>query len=347
MKFLVYADPHFCSSSSIVRGRGECYSIRLENEIKSISWAEHLANELQCLAIICLGDFFDKSQLNAEELTSLKEIYWSNLPHYFLVGNHEISSGDTSKSSSHLLSLVPNITIIDKPFSKKFSEAGDLDIAFLPYITERERKPLNEYLVPWEKRKRIIFSHNDIKGVIYGNIPSQDGFSLDEINDNCALYINGHIHNCGVISQIGCDVYNIGNLTGINFSEDATKYRHCAAVIDTDNFKVSFIENPFAFNFYKFDFTERLDLDALNLNCTSVITVKCWSDDVVFVKEKINQNPKIIESRVISVSKIKDVDPEETSSLTSVDHIAQFKNYIVEQLGSTEIVLKELAEISK
>ena len=82
MKLLVYGDPHWCQYSSIVRKQGEKYSVRLENLIKSINWVESTATEQGCECIINLGDFFDKSELNAEEITALNDVKWK--AHLFL-----------------------------------------------------------------------------------------------------------------------------------------------------------------------------------------------------------------------------------------------------------------------
>lgn len=94
MKFVLFTDNHFCQYSSVVRSRGEVYSQRLENQIKSINWVEGLADEVGAEAVICLGDFFDKPQLNAEELSALEEIKWSDRRHIFLCGNHEMGTHD-------------------------------------------------------------------------------------------------------------------------------------------------------------------------------------------------------------------------------------------------------------
>lgn len=37
MKILIYADNHFCETSSIIRSYGDKYTLRLENQIKSIN----------------------------------------------------------------------------------------------------------------------------------------------------------------------------------------------------------------------------------------------------------------------------------------------------------------------
>ena len=69
-----------------------------------------------------------------------------------------------------------------------------------------------EYLGNSSKGK-IIFSHNDIAGMNLGHFTSKDGFSIDEINDNCVLFINGHLHNSSWVGR-KYKIYNAGNLTG-------------------------------------------------------------------------------------------------------------------------------------
>jgi hypothetical protein len=76
---------------------------------------------------------------------------------------------------------------------------------------------------------------------------------VSEIENACDLFINGHIHHCGYVTE---KIINGGNLTGQNFTEDATKFEHCALIIDTDTMSVSFYKNPHALNFYKIDFTK-------------------------------------------------------------------------------------------
>ena len=76
MKIGIIGDIHFCEYSSILRTRGEEFSTRLENCIESINWAEETTADCDC--IIYLGDFFDKSSLNAAELSALRKIIWNN-----------------------------------------------------------------------------------------------------------------------------------------------------------------------------------------------------------------------------------------------------------------------------
>lgn len=349
MRILIYTDPHFCATSSIVRTRGEKYTTRLENEIKSIDWAEKLAMDTKCDAIFCLGDFFDKSELSAEELTALGDIKWANIQHYFIVGNHEMGSSNLSNSSAHILNLKADIEVIDKETRFDIeSKLGLISLQLIPYVLESDRKPFAEYVKtanPEGKKydKVIVFSHNDLKGIRYGTLESRQGFDVAEIEKYCDLFINGHLHNGSYINN-NPNMINLGNLTGQNFSEDATKYSHCAAVLDTDTFEVFMVENPFALNFYKFDVSSDT-YPAVKQN--AVVSISCPQKYISTIREKVQSDPNILCSRIIMIPETTDVENVEISDLANIDHIEQFKSYILQTLGTNPDVIEELEEISK
>ena len=120
------------------------YSTRLENEIVSISWVQILAEEQHCDRIICLGDFFDKESLNSEEISALSEIEWSNIPNYFLVGNHEAGINTLEFNSSNIFKTA-EFMVISEPRRIVFTEDINTEICFLPYILENKRKSINDY----------------------------------------------------------------------------------------------------------------------------------------------------------------------------------------------------------
>ena len=350
MKILVYADPHWSAYSSIVRGRGEKYSLRLHNLITSINWVEGLAIDEGCQCICCLGDFFDRPDLSAEEMTALQEIQWADMSHIFLVGNHEMARSDLSITSAHLFKLCPRATIVDKYCQYK---VDNTEICLLPYILENDRKPLQEYfdLYTNTEAKRIIFSHNDIKGIQMGKFISQEGFEIDEINDNCNLFINGHLHNGGWISEKIC---NLGNLTGQNFSENAFLYPHKIMIIDTDTLDYYYYDNPNAMHFYKLDLSNFQDNDkdcrqinAMidNLAENSIITCKVPLDLKTMVEDLIYSQSKIISSRIIlDIPKDSNI-PSVDDSFKSVDHLDQFCKYIKTEVGSTQLIEDELLKV--
>ena len=337
MKIGVVGDVHWSKYSSIVRSRGNKYSTRLENCINSVSWAERTLEENDCDLVVYLGDFFDSSDLKSEELSALNEIRWNSLKHIFLVGNHEMGLNDLSISSCHLFNLLDNIEVIDKPgFSEQYK-----DLFFLPYILEENRKSVKEYLKG--KTDCIIFSHNDLKGIQLGKFVSQTGFELDEIENSCNLFINGHIHNGMNISS---KIINLGNLTGQNFSEDATKYGHRIMIIDTDTLECEYFVNPFAFNFFKFDLTTDTTynemIKVLWTSNNPVFTVKAFaSDDLDFSDIFTIVAHRTIIQPIVTHSE----SNEKAYESLSVNHLEKFKEYILNELGNSNDVLEELSAV--
>ena len=116
----------------------------------------------------------------------------------------------------------------------------------------------------------VVFSHNDIAGLQLGKYISKNGFTINDINSNCSLFINGHLHNATKYNNI----VNVGNLTGLNFSEDAFRYKHSVYILDTDTLTITEFENPFAFNFYKITSLQQFS----ELKSNSVITIQCSLD---------------------------------------------------------------------
>ena len=350
MKLLIFSDPHWSAYSSIVRSRGKKYSTRLENLLESLNWVELEAQENRCDAILCLGDFFDKCDLTSEEITAVQEIKWNEqINHIFLVGNHEMGRSNLEFSSSHLFNLCPNSTVIDYPQNYC---VGNTEICFLPYILESNREDLNNYFNFWTPpQQRIIFSHNDIKGIQMGNFLSTEGFTIDDIKSNCSLFINGHLHN---MSYVDSNIINIGNLTGQNFSEDATVYKHCIIILDTDTLKYEFIENPYAMNFYKYDFTSQCDsmheslisetIQSMHKN--SVLTVKVKSNYYDYIKSLISDNSNILEARILIDTDVTTCDIQQSQNTqVNIDHLAQFVDYIKSELGTTPDILEELKKV--
>ena len=135
MKYLIYSDIHWSNISSLIKGRGEKYSDRIENLIKCLNWAEECADNLNVDKIICLGDFFNSPSLEQEEITSLNDIKWSNKPHQFLVGNHESSMHDLRYNSANIM----------KKFGFEVINEVKVEdgVVFIPYIPNKYREDLN------------------------------------------------------------------------------------------------------------------------------------------------------------------------------------------------------------
>ena len=286
-----------CPRASIINKWGTKYPSRLENCIASVNWLEQLAKDRGCKYIINLGDFFDRPDLNSETITACNDINWSDIMHYSLVGNHDASTSSLVFNSTNAF-LSDRHQIVTEP---KVLPLDDCFICFLPYIVECDRKPLKEYFKKLkEARPVVILSHNDISGIQLGPVMSKTGFSIEEIEANCDLFINGHLHNGQAISK---KVINLGNLTGKDFGEDASKYSHTVAILDTKTLEIEYIENPHAYNFYKIQIDSEADLKYLErLKNQAVVSVKCDSSLADKVKLRSSElSDKIVESRIILI----------------------------------------------
>ena len=346
MKILLFTDLHMCPRASIISKWGIKYPVRLENCIESVNWLERVAEEYKCEYIINLGDFFDKPDLSSETITAIKDIQWSDIMHYSLVGNHDAStsslifnSANSFAADRHVIISEPQVMFLD-----------DCDILFLPYVVECDRKPLDQYFLDKNSKPintgkpRVILSHNDIRGIQLGPVVSKTGFSIEEIEANCDIFCNGHLHNGQAITT---KVVNLGNLTGKDFGEDAFKYNHNVAILDTKTMELSFIENPHAFNFYKLQIEAEADLEQLCwLKTNAVVSVKCDSTLVDETKQMITKLSNITESRIIVTKK-----HEETAECSeidlSVDHLARFVECCRANIEVSAILEEELAEICK
>ena len=324
--------------------RGENYSVRLEQLIKSVNWSEELAETTNCDFVCHLGDFFDTSTLNAEELSALEEIKWCNKKHFFICGNHEMGSHDLEFNSAKVFNSINNCETVSSP--KSFLLPDGTLLCFLPYVLESDMEPLSSYFENDARcKKKVILSHNDIAGIQMGGFISKTGFSIDEIEGSCDRFINGHLHNGENITD---KIINIGNLCGQNFSEDAEKYPHCAFILDTETLGLYGYENPHSINFYKFE--NRLPK---GLKSNAVITLKCKEELYDKFKNELEYRKSsggILEYRILIEREVSLKDDEIDGGpieLNSVDHLERFINYVHENIGTGETIDKELQEVVK
>ena len=341
-KYLIYTDVNWSTYSSIIRRRGKKYSTRLHNLINSMNWVESLAVELGCTGEICCGDFFDRSDLNAEELTALRDVNWNTLPKRFIVGNHESGVTNLEYSSTKALENM-NVHIISSP--ETISVNDYVEFTFIPYFTPDNIKPIDNYLSKSNKKK-VVFAHADLSGLQYGKFQSQSGFSIQEILDSCSIFINGHLHNEQVIDN---KIILVGNLTGANFNENAFIHEHlvyCLTVEDDGRLILESYENPYAFNFYKIRIEHDYDLDQLdNLKSNAIVSVVCSDRLVEEINTKLKTNANIVESRLLLTHTDSDSVDLDSFAFKSSDHIKQFIDFVQRTLEPSPALSDELARL--
>lgn len=292
----------------------------------------------ECDIIVYLGDFFDKSYLNAEEISALTEIHMStDKPHYFLCGNHEMLTHTGEFNSIDIFKSRSNMIVINKPTVINYQGT---DLCFLPYIFESDRlDSIQDYFGNVENR--IVFSHNDIKNVQMGRFMSKEGFDLEDLKSNCKMFFNGHLHNGLWLSN---NVLNVGNLTGQNFSEDAFSYGHHVYVYDTETQDTQAIINPYAINFYKLDYNQLSNYSKGLFKDNAVISVSCTLSEVTNARKILDDIS--LEYKITIIPDI-ETNSDNNVKLEVVNHLEEFSNFILTELGSSDVVKYELNEVCK
>ena len=242
-----------------------------------------------------------------------------------------MARADNHYSSANILSLLPFVDVVTVP--KQIRLCENTNLMFLPYVLEPDKCNISELFT--KNNIDYMFSHNDLKGVNYGSFVSKTGFSVDDISAVCDRCFNGHIHNEGVC---GDNIINVGNLTGQNFSEDATKYSHKIIILDTETDAITILGNPYAMNFYKVDNLSDVRKD------NAVVTLKT-SD--MSQKDNLQNMKNVIAYKVIADVKKASKKAESVSSkdAINIDHLKMFSDYVHNNMGDTEIINQELSEV--
>lgn len=365
-KILVFSDNHFCATSSIVRGMSGEFTTRLDYELKTIEWLVETSKENGCSSMFCLGDFFDSSTLNSMEIGALSNIDWHDIPVYFLVGNHELGSGLNSYSSSHVNLLNTCVEdVFSRPVILSFPDVETL-IYILPYqinVKENVKEYFaSEHSLPEQLKsyKKILFSHNDLKGVQMGKFISTGGLDVNKLSEDFDLVLNGHLHNSEWVKN---NVLNVGNVIGQNFSEDAFKYSHNCWILDLNTLSITPVENPYSFNFYSVDLTDpKHDIDWVNkfdmeMKPNTVLNLKVKEDvahyyrvrfdPTVPAEKSIPKCNKTVAARVQVVREMQDVGKKNSFDGLRVNHLEEFQRFVLENIGDSDFIRKELQEVTQ
>ena len=340
MRCLIVGDVHWSTYSSILMSRNDECSTRLSLLLDSVNWAENLSREENCDIVVYLGDFFDRANLNQEECTILQKVVWNaDARHIFLVGNHESSFADLRYSSTKILEK-NGFTIIDKPMTIS-------GLTFIPYLSDANQIDLHDVVKDILHPHPIVFSHNDIKGIQYGAYTSKSGFDIEDIRSLGGLFVNGHLHNQEKFFDDGrMYALNLGNLTGQNFNEDAFRYPHQVMTLDTETREYAFHDNPKAIGFYKIDENHHDDLDRIGDN--AVVWVRCEENEKEGIVEKLKKlNVLAYRTTIVQNVASNQDKPVDAHIDASLDHLNRFREFVMERIGTSDVVLEELEEVCK
>ena len=306
MKLLIYADPHICRTSSIIRGQGQRLSVRLEMLIETFNWINELAKSESCDKIICLGDLVESPHLSAEELTMLSLIDIND--HEMILGNHDKYSAD---------GFINAASLYKKAYIKPtvFYRSNEVNLVALPYgevIDLQTFIKINELPVD----NTIVFSHNDVKGIFYGNHMTNHGYEFRDILQSCRLFFNGHIHTGREL--VKGRIINAGTVSGLNFNCQGAEWNPGVFIVDTKDMSYTYYENPYGFVFIQVEFNDRLKLieyfRKLDTKTNYCIQVKVPTKLVEDAREWISKTNNILFSRVITLPEVTTDTVDNTTS---------------------------------
>jgi len=348
-RYLVIGDIHYSQFSSIAKQRGSKYSIRLENLIECLNWVEEMGIKYNVDSEIFLGDVFDRTTINCEEITAMQDINWNKIPKKIVVGNHESNVMDLSYSTTKVLENI-GAMIIDQDLTEEINPL--VNFTYIPYIAMRDTQRVSDHLKDKSKRN-VVFAHADLANVQYGKSKSLTGFDVEDIQENCCLFIDGHIHSGQDGVKSGDNFYNkvllVGNLTGQNFTEDAFRNPHriCLITVNDDG---SIIKDdlyvPEPFNFYSVYIQNDKDLSQLDLlGVNSFVSLRCSSNMVDKSLKKISSLTNVLNYRLSIIYYSKNDSDEDSIDFKVNDHIKLFVDLSKSILGESEILSDELSKL--
>jgi hypothetical protein len=79
----------------------------------------------------------------------------------------------------------------------------------------------------------------------------------------------------------------------------------------------------------------------------AVVTVKATHENVNYVKGIIEESKSIIESRCIIEGSVSTQTDDFTNGEHTVDHIMKFQQFVLEHIGTSDLIQNELERVSK
>ncbi len=239
MKIGVYTDVHCAYTSSILplQSSTSKYTTRLQMVVDTFRWMYSEFKSQSVDLIVNCGDLFDTFKLRAEEISAMAEALSFNtqIPEYHIIGNHELMDKRRNFYATALLDNYQHINVVNQPL--KLSNG----LSFLPYMSWEDAQDSLPLL-----RNSILFSHIDIEGSqVTPQYVLDTGVTPQKLSELFRLVVNGHIH---VYQKLRNNVYNIGATTSTSFSDDP-EYVPGIAIIDTTDYSIRRISNPYAILF--------------------------------------------------------------------------------------------------
>lgn len=329
MRILLYSDLHISKTSSILPlySDNPQYTYRQNMILQTADWlSQIMVNEKPDL-IINLGDTFDQHTITSYDVHIASKFFQYftdrmimnniNIPHYVLVGNHEMINSNFNAIA--LLNNISNITVID--------ECTTIDnLSFLPYCNYKDIIDFPE--------GTYLFSHQDIQGSsVRGDFELPEGIDRNVLT-KYKLVFNGHIHKPSIKNNI----INVGSVTTHSFSDDESTVPQ-AYIFNTETLDLKIFKNLNCPLFRKFTINKNIEelysfINTLDTSYKYILHIVCPFEIKEQVKKYLDDLDLVIANRLnVKINKKEtETDKKDTSiNLNSNINIKQtFKQFLDE-----------------
>lgn len=325
MRILIYSDIHISRTSSILPMISNSnYTYRQQMIINTGEWLSQIMVNEKPDAIINCGDTFDQHTITSYDVNVASKFFSFfndrmqinnlNIPHYVLVGNHEMLNSNFNVVD--ILNNIPGIFVINQPTSID-------NLAFLPYCNYKDILQFPE--------GDFLFSHQDIQGsIIRGDFTLPDGIEPSILREKYKLVFNGHIHK----SSVSGNVVNVGSTTTHSFSDDMDSLPK-AYIFDTTTLNLQTFYNLQCPLFRKIDIqtVDELEntINDLDDNYKYVLQCVCPFELKEQVRKFLDNNDRVISYRLnVKVEKTQNPNSEvvNTELQSNLDIKQTFKEFL-------------------
>lgn len=272
--------------------------------------------------VVCLGDFFDKSVLEARSVSLvtsiLKIINSCKFSTKFLLGNHEIDSDE-----HNILEFLHEYENIDPITQLRVTT----DSVYVPYLFDIEQ--IAQMNPDWCKGK-YVFTHHDIYGSLLASGKVKASFGVNpSLFELSRKTFNGHVHTPSTLGK----VQNVGSILKSQQGEMAYDNRPEFYILDLETGLQSSYKNPYSLLYMSVPY-EQLSLLPLTEEEKSrtVLRVDCKSS------EDVGEVPDGFLHVVMKLSaKHQTLETTDTLQNTNVD----LKEFIARYIQKDETILPE------
>lgn len=273
MKVCLFGDAHI--------GVKKADSVFQESQMRFFK--EQLVPELKVKGIdtiICLGDVIDTRQsVNVKTQNVVLDLFKNVLKDFkvhVIVGNHDIFYSTTTEVNSlKMLSLLPNVTLYEKP---EFVMFGKTKVLMLPWITDYEA------FDKWNVSSEYVMAHLDICGMRMDKYNyCTNGSSIAKLFERFEHIYTGHFHTRSEkTTPEGRNITYIGSpyqITRID-AGDLRGY----TILDLENNNAELVENKVSIKFKTVRFPEEIE-NKEEFVKGNVIDVEVKYDDSKYAKK--------------------------------------------------------------